>query len=414
MEKWAEFPSIGSVFGERIVRVLMISKACITGIYQRKLEEIARLGVDLEVVVPPGWRDERGWTPLEQTYTDGYALAVTPMALNGRFHLHYYPRLGRILSMRRPDIVHIDEEPYNIATWHAMRLSRRAGARAIFFTWQNLARRYPPPFSWCERYVYRHARHAIAGNLAAARVLRAKGYTGPTSVIPQFGVDPALYATAARPGDGPFTIGYVGRLVPEKGVADLIRAAARLDGNWRLKLLGSGPQREALIALVDALGVAGRVEFEAWLPSDRVPGYLSHLHALALPSRTRANWKEQFGRVLVEAMACGVPVVGSDSGEIPNVIGQAGLVFPEGDVDALRARLQRLLDEPALWQTLSTRGRARLLARFTQSRVAADTVAVYEQVMQARDYATSPLTASKTNLAPKKIRNTPHKTKTIS
>jgi glycosyltransferase involved in cell wall biosynthesis len=368
------------------MRVLMVSKACVVGIYQRKLEEIARLGVDLTVVVPPAWHDARGTLPLERTHTKGYRLWVTPMALTGSFHLHAYPHLRSIIRKVRPDIVHVDEEPYNLATWQAMRLARRSSARALFFTWQNLQRRYPPPFCWWERYAYRQAAYAIAGNHDAVRVLRAKGYGGPVRVIPQFGVDPSLYASATPPSDE-FTIGYIGRLVPEKGVADLIRAASGLLSRRgsavqvRVRLLGSGPEKGRLSDLARSLGIADRVLFDEQIPSSAVPGYLARLHALVLPSHTRPNWVEQFGRVLTEAMASGVPVVGSDSGEIPNVIGDAGLVFPEGDVEALRAHLQSLMADSALWADLSQRGRAHVRAHYTQAQVAAETVQVYRHVL---------------------------------
>jgi glycosyltransferase involved in cell wall biosynthesis len=201
-------------------------------------------------------------------------------------------------------------------------------------------------------------------------------------VIPQFGVDPSLYRIAEAPRGKTFVIGYVGRLVPEKGVADLLQAAAALNGKWCLRLLGNGPERERLLALSDSLGVSERVTFDPWLPSAEVPAYLSQLHALVLPSRTRPNWREQFGRVLIEAMVSGVPVIGSDSGEIPNVIGKAGLTFPEGDTNALRQRIQGLMDEPPLWAGLAKKGRERALDRFTQSRVAAETVAVYQEMMR--------------------------------
>ena len=367
------------------MRVLMISKACVVGRYQRKLEEIARLGVDLTVAVPPGWRDERGWLPLERTYTEGYRLLVTPMALNGSFHLHHYPHLGQILADVDPELVHIDEEPYNLATWRAVRLTQSIGARLLFFTWQNLFRRYPPPFSWMEQYVYRRATYAIAGNQDAAQVLRSKGYSGPLRVIPQFGVDPSLYGTTRSPRDlgdsAPFVIGYLGRLVPEKGVADLLSAASRLTGDWLVRLLGTGPERRALHALAHSLGIAERVDFVGQIPPSDVPEYLAQLHALVLPSHSRRNWEEQFGRVLIEGMISGVPVVGSNSGEIPNVVDDAGLVFPEGNVDALRERLQTLMDDASLWAMLSMRGRERVLACFTQARIAADTVQAYREAL---------------------------------
>ena len=134
------------------MRVLMVSKACIVGAYQKKLEELAHQPeIKLTVVVPPYWRDERGTMELERQYTEGYELVVERMALNGHFHLHFYPGLGKQIRRVQPDLVHIDEEPYNLATAHALWLARRAGARSLFFSWQNLSRSYPPPDSWLER-----------------------------------------------------------------------------------------------------------------------------------------------------------------------------------------------------------------------------------------------------------------------
>jgi glycosyltransferase involved in cell wall biosynthesis len=98
---------------------------------------------------------------------------------------------------------------------------------------------------------------------------------------------------------------------------------------------------------------------------------------LVLPSLSRPNWVEQFGRVLIEAMACGVPVVGSASGEIPWVIGDAGVLFPEGDIEALAQALQELIDDEGRRAQLAEKGRARVLGQFTQAQVAEATARVY-------------------------------------
>lgn len=371
------------------MRVLMLSKACLVGAYQTKLEQIARLpGVELTVIVPPSWDDPAGRVVLERAHTDGYTLLVDPIRFNGNFHLYYFPGLQRRLAELRPDVVHIDEEPYNLATWLAMRAARAAGARTLFFTWQNLSRRYPPPFSQMEQQVLAGVDHAIMGNREAVEVFRGKGYTGPVSVIPQFGVDPVIFAPPTAESmeqlstSRPFVIGSANRrLVPEKGVDMLLDAAAGLPGDWQLRVAGEGPSLPALEGRAAALGISSRVQFDRGLGSTRMADYLRGLDALVLTSRTLPNWKEQFGRVLVEAMACGVPVIGSDSGEIPNVIGDAGLIIPEGNVDALRSGLLQLMQDQALRRELGRRGRERVLERYTQSRIAAQTVAVYQQML---------------------------------
>jgi glycosyltransferase involved in cell wall biosynthesis len=130
------------------------------------------------------------------------------------------------------------------------------------------------------------------------------------------------------------------------------------------------------------LALDGQVAFDAARPSGDVPAYLNQLDVLVLPSRTQSNWKEQFGRVLVEAMACGVPVVGSTCGEIPNVVGDAGLVFPEGDTDALRGRLNQLMTTPELRCRLGQAGRERVLAHFTQAEIARRTVELYRALLE--------------------------------
>ncbi len=366
------------------MRVVILSKALLIAAYRGKLEALARHpDIDLIAIVPPRWRDRRGDVRMEAGPTPGYRLIVTPIWLSGHYHLHFYPQLSRWLHTLRPDVVHVDEEPYNLATWLAVRQAGRVGARVCFFTWQNLLRRYPPPFRWFERDCYRRSDHAIAGNQEAARVLRAKGYIGPISVIPQFGVDPDQFAPG-EPPEAPFTAGYAGGLIPEKGVELLIRAMAGVPGEWELRLAGEGPERPRLREMTRTLGIEDRVTFLPRLKSTDMPAFYRGLHVLVLPSQERPNWKEQFGRVLIEAMACEVPVIGSDCGEIPNVIGDAGLLFPQGDEGALREHLMRLQEDVDLRRTLGALGRERVLAHFTHARVAARTAEVYRALASSR------------------------------
>ena len=379
----------------------MLSKALVVGAYQKKAEELAALpGVDLTVAVPPVWREPGvGDQVLERRFVRGYRLAVLPIWLNGRHHVHFYPAIERLLARVQPDVFHIDEESFNFATYQAMCAGVRHGARCCFYNWATVDRRYPPPFGWFEQYTFRHAAHAIAGVQEAAEIMRRHGYSGPISVLPQFGVDPDIFAPGDRGrgmGDGanvlspipqlptpsPFVIGYLGRLVPQKGLLDLVEALPLLPAHLRVRLIGDGVQKPQLLARAAELGVGDRLELVPW--TNDVPAELRRLDALALPSHTTRGWKEQFGRVLIEAMSCGVPVVGSSSGEIPSVIGDAGLIYPEGDVRALAAALRQLAEQPALYADLAQRGRARVLERYTQATLARQYYDVYCQMLATK------------------------------
>jgi glycosyltransferase involved in cell wall biosynthesis len=168
----------------------------------------------------------------------------------------------------------------------------------------------------------------------------------------------------------------MGRLSPEKGVADLIAACTRLPeserGQLSLLVIGDGPQRPELE--IQAASVPGlRAVFTGPVPHAEAQRYLNCFDVLVLPSRTTPAWREQFGRVIVEAMACGVPVVGSDSGHIPVLIEETGggSVFPEGDSEALSERLAALASRPEEVRTLGEKGRVAVLERYTYPKIAA-------------------------------------------
>jgi glycosyltransferase involved in cell wall biosynthesis len=369
------------------VKIVIVSKILVVAAYRLKLAAIAAHPDIEQLVAVTGaeWREPGGRrVQFEPSLGDtSYELRVEPMWLNGSYHLFVWPQLSRVLQTIKPDLVHVDEEPYNLATAHATWMARQAGAKSLFFTWQNLLRRYPPPFSWFEKTVFTNSAYAIAGNSEALGVLHAKGYCGPGSVIPQFGVDPELFSPAASPPSGPPVIGFISRLVEEKGILVLLDALKDLDGDWRLHVIGSGPLEAQAHRLAERSGIASRITWERGVASTLVPDRLRTFSVLVQPSLTRRHWKEQFGRAVMEAMACGIPIIGSNSAEIPNVVGDAGLIVPEGDPRALQKALRDVLENPALRCQLAGRGRARVLERFTHARIAEQTVDVYRAAVAA-------------------------------
>jgi len=177
-----------------------------------------------------------------------------------------------------------------------------------------------------------------------------------------------------------FWIGFAGRLVEEKGVQDLLHALTLCEGNVKAVIIGDGPFAENLKNLAASLLPADRVKFISQIKSREIAAYLRAIDTLCLPSHTRPNWKEQFGRILVEAMAAGAVCIGSTSGEIPKVIGNVGLVFQEGDSHALAEAIQHLVKNPALGQSLRESAIERVKTRYTNRIVAAQLAQLIREI----------------------------------
>jgi glycosyltransferase involved in cell wall biosynthesis len=291
----------------------------------------------------------------------------------------FQPGALRHLPLRRPDVIHIIGEASYLSTWQVLRWSRRRwpAVPVSLYAAQNVVIRFPPPFGWLERRAYESVTHAVPITPAALEVLRTKGFAGPATIVP-LGVDTRRFTPVRqpRPDNGRFTVGFVGRLEPHKGVQDLLTATERLDTD--LLVVGRG----SLTPLVAAAAARrpGRIRLVDWADHDQLPALLRQMSVLALPSaeivqRNVVPWvgiplREQFGRVLVEAMGCGVPVIGSDVGEIGHVIGGAGLTYPAGDVPALSRAIAAVRDDPSLARQFGAAGVARARGDFSWDHVA--------------------------------------------
>ena len=377
------------------MRVAYVSKALVVAAYRDKIRELGQLAA-VTAVIPHRW----GKTTPEPSPPGMPEPRRVPARLTGHNHLHHYARPDRWLAQIGPDLVHVDEEPYSLVTLQLSRLCRRRRVPFVFFAWQNIARRLPPPFGLVRAAVLRAAAGGIAGTPRAAEVLSEAGFAGPMAVIPQFGVDTEVFrpdpsarrSTRERLGiePGTFVVGYAGRLVPEKGVDVLVRAFARLApdggdaGAARLLVVGDGPDRPRLETVARESGAGDRVLFRGATPSLEMPAVLNAMDVLVLPSVGTRTWSEQFGRVLVEAMACGVPVIGTATGEIPWVVGDAGRLVPPGGVEPLRAALDGLRRDPVGRRRTGEAGLRRARDRFTQATIARGTAAFYRELLERR------------------------------
>ena len=319
-------------------------------------------------------------------------LRTLPVRLASHVHVMTYGGLRRVFD--EPwDLVHCWEEPYVLSAAQVARATRRNSA-LVYATFQNIAKRYPPPFGAIERFCVRRAQGWIAFGASIEATLEQRSLYAerPHAVIP-FGVDLTRFAPdpTARTGllarfmwdpDGPPVVGYLGRFTESKGLPmllDVLDALHRRGVAWRALFVGGGSWEGRLREF--AARHDDRVQVATGVSHDDVPRYLQAMDVLAAPSQTTPGWREQFGRMIVEALACAVPVVGSDSGEIPHVIGDAGLVVGERDRDGWIRALEGLLGDAGARRELSGRGRARAEREFAWSVVARRHLTFFHQLV---------------------------------
>ncbi len=371
-----------------MMKVLLISHTCQSRTEgQPRAHELAALpDIELTLLTPDRWKRYGDWRraqkPREAEFRFIEGKVMWPWSGPGQTYLHWYPALPRLLKQWQPDIIDLWEEPWSLVAAQTCFWRDRVcpAAKIVAETEQNIDKRLPPPFENFRHYVLSRADFLFGRNTESVEILRRKGYAGPAEVVPN-AVDVELFTrqnrepTRVANGWNGFVVGYAGRLVESKGVFDLLDAFGQIE-NAQLVFIGEGEARDALEKRAGA-----NVRFLGAQSLEQLPPLFSALDCLVLPSRTTASWKEQFGRVLIEAASCGVPVVGSDSGAIPDVIGRGenamGLTFAEGDANALAAALMRLQSEPQWAKQLGETGARRAREEFSWARVAMRLAEIY-------------------------------------
>lgn len=301
----------------------------------------------------------------------------------------YHDRLREILQQKW-DLVHCWQEPYVVSGGQVARWTQPK-TPLVYFTCQNNPKSYPPPFNWIETYsMQRAAAWIYAGQTVANTLKQRRHYDLPTRHIPH-GVDVELFAPdlAARQkvrqqlewdtGDVP-VIGFLGRFVPEKGLELMMRSLDQISQPWRALFVGTGGMEADLRSWGARYG--DRVRVCTTVRHDQVPHYLNAMDLLCAPSQTTKSWREQFGRMLIEAFATGIPVIGSDSGEIPYVIGDAGIVVKEKDQTAWVQAISMLLNDPDQRNVFSKKGLDRAHSTYSWSVVARQHLEFFDSILE--------------------------------
>ncbi len=340
-------------------RLLVVSHPAVVSVNQEVYRELQGRGWDVEIVVPARWRHEFSRGPM------------APQALEGMEGslLHPTPvRARRIAPQRHVYLTRCGGSAPAMARTSPS--SRPSPSRFVAAQWSSALSGWespsgssaprtstatcPCPVRWMRSRVLRDAAFVAARSETAGRLARSWGARGEVAFAPtRF---PRWESPAAPTGDRPFTVGYAGRLVESKGLLDLLAAVREMPAPLELLLIGDGRLRPQPRGPTDP-GLAGA---RARRPHPRADGKgFAQLDVLALPSRTTPTWKEQFGRVIVEALWCGVPVIGSDSGEIPWLIDLTGggLAFPEGDAERSPSGSTSCARTPSCGRSLAVAGR---------------------------------------------------------
>jgi glycosyltransferase involved in cell wall biosynthesis len=380
------------------MKILSISHSCVVSEYQKRMAEVAKFSdVELTLLVPKHWYQFNEMVNLEKDRDDHYRIISRQPVTWGlrknslRNVTHIYTRIKEILRSSKPDIIELWEEPFSLVSAHTVFCAKRVKnpVKVIFFSAQNIHKRYPFPFCSFEKYTYKNSNYAFLMNNEAAAILQVKGYNKEFLVLP-LGVDPEIFcrrdvsSLRKKLGIRDFVVGFVGKITKQKGILELVKAVSQINREIQLLIVGNGDAKGEMEHLLKLLGLQERTLVIEAVPHSQVPDYLNCMDVLVSPSITLPNLREQFGRVIIEGMACEVPVIGSDSGEIPVTIGEAGLIFKEGDVADLKDKIEALIRNRSLRDTLSGKGRKRVLENFSWRVIAKKQHQVYTELMSRR------------------------------
>jgi glycosyltransferase involved in cell wall biosynthesis len=383
------------------LKVLITWHAAVEPAYRKLYQELSLNGVELLTITPSCWTEGCRLQRFREGARDsGYEWMTLNTVFTDHIRAFFYPNvisLARRVLAFKPDIFHIMEEPFSaaVAQFTLLRDTFCPNAKIILYSFENIDVCQRFPFGSIQNFNLKRADALTVVSKESRGIWERRGFRRTIYDVP-LGIDPEVFKPLERSephaslpfpveGNSGFKVGYLGRLVDGKGLDNLIDAIHLLKKDGKsvtLFLVGSGNLRKELEEQANALGLRQEVRFIDGLEQRQLPVFFHRIDALVLPSVTTPLWKEQFGRVLVEAMACKVPVVGSSSGEIPNVVGDAGLIFQEGDVRALCKSLDSLIADEALREQTAQKGFRRVRDMYTWPAVAKKLAGIYEEVLK--------------------------------
>jgi glycosyltransferase involved in cell wall biosynthesis len=374
------------------VRVLFVSFTYIIDVYQSKLNSIAKSGqVEVGLLAPSKWK-MRDWNQTFSLKSNIKDLKLFPARVwffNGRNGGFLYPTWNIFIALLKfkPHVIQLEQEVFSLSTFQIAFWAWLLRIPVVIFCWENMDRSFFVLRRMSRLFVLKTAKFIIPGNQGAYDLLRLWGYDGPMEIMPQIGVDTYLFKPPPNNSKrSEFNIGFIGRLVPEKGIDTIFKAAKQLkeDGHeFQITICGSGSEKEHLLTIVNDYNLDSQTNWIGRVEYRDVPQVIEQFDVLVLPSRTMPGkgWSEQFGHVLIEAMAMGVPVFGSSSGAIPEVIGRSDLIFQEDNSIELNKLFAKLMTNLHWRKEVSEYCLSRVNENFTDARIAEKLVSIWKNVL---------------------------------
>jgi glycosyltransferase involved in cell wall biosynthesis len=378
------------------MKIFVVSHTYIAPINRAKWKIFAKKfpDVQIKVIIPKTWS-----ATLFQLYAGDLAKGNTRncefIALDTKrtgnevLYRYKYFDIVRILRKFKPNIIHVEQGDSAFSYFQSIFLSKIfcRSAKCTFFTWVNWkAKRtwkYRLFWRFVEKFNLRFSHGAFVGNSDAKCVLQDKNFKKPIEVLLQLGVNQNFFYPSKQEKQKKY-IGYVGRMLERKGLFYLVDAFKMLADEfleWDLLLVGAGPDKEKLISYVAKKGLQDRVEFRNSVIHEKIADVFRELEIFVLPSFDTPTWREQFGHVLIEAMASKVAIVGSSGGDIPNVIGEAGIIFEQKKVLELQKSLKLLMDDQNLRDSFAQKGYERFQKSFSYDVIVTKTSAFWRQFL---------------------------------
>lgn len=366
------------------MKIAVVSHSCVVAINRKIYFELAKFrDIELTLFTPSYWKSDirlKIERADESEGEEGRIIYINPyFAGNGSLYFYEY-RFKKELRAIKPEIIFIHEEPWSLSALQTVYFSSIFKPKIFFYTNQNIYKKYPFPFNHIQKHIFQSAVEGVAVSRECETVLQRHGFNRNINLLP-FAVDTAIFCRKesgklrGQMGLKGFIFGYIGRLTREKGLLTLLEAAYILKNNnedFKILIVGDGYLKDEMEMFISKRGLEDIIVIHPSVPHHSVSEYLNCMDTFILPSITTAHWKEQFGRVIIESLSCRVPVIGSDSGAIPELISDTGggIIFPEDNAEVLSKKMSQIMNNHDLRFQLIGKGERSVRERYSIEAVA--------------------------------------------